>query len=191
MKKKTKKPAEVTIRYANPSGGRMAARKKKGGGSRRKSGRRNPSNPKRGHRRRRNPGNTFGDRFGKLAGLALVTLASGAAVLVAQSRIQPGTALSEYGIPVVGFVAGVALAKKMPTLGTGIAAGSAAAPFVLPLGSKIAGMLPAATPAATTTTTPTTTATTSGLQAAIRQRLGGSRRYMGAVNLGAVNLHYA
>jgi hypothetical protein len=161
----------------------MAKKKKsKSGGGKRRSSHRKTSHHRKGTRRRRNPGNDFMSRAGRVLGVGLVALGTGALVLVGQSRFEPGTALSQYGIPVAGAVVGVALAKKMPTLGIGMAIGSVAAPFTLPLASKVNSMLPA----------PAATATTSGLAAvqlrgALAQRLGPSRRFMGAVNMGAVH----
>lgn len=124
----------------------MAKRKgghKKSGGHRR----RNPSNPRRKkghHRRRRNPGDTFMSRAGRLLGGAAVAVATGVAVTYVQAKWMPGNPLTLYGVPAAGFLAGVALAKKAPTFGVGMALGSAS-PFVLPLGSRL---LAAGTPTA-------------------------------------------
>jgi hypothetical protein len=100
-------------------------------------------------RRRRNPPDTFMGRAGRLLGGAAVALAAGTAVLYGQGKILPGQNTSLYGVPAVGFLAGVALAKKMPTVGVGLALGSIAGPFAIPIASKIlAGSTPSAsTPA--------------------------------------------
>jgi hypothetical protein len=185
-RKRAKKPATVTVRFAN-GGSKMAKRK---GGKRRK----NPANPtkRRGSRRnprrralgrRRNPPNTFGDRVMRLAGGALVAVGTGVAVIYGQSKIQPGTSLSLYGVPAAAFLAGAALAKNSPMLGGGIALG-AFAPFALPLASK----------ALTATGTPNTPAVSAaGLGRAMRSlRAVEYRGGLGSVDLpmGAVDLGY-
>lgn len=148
--------ATVRVRFANE--GHMA--KKKSGGKRKGShGRRNPSRRK-GHpaRRRRNPA-TFMGALGHLGGAALVAVASGAAVLAAQSKwAQPNAStgqpnnLALYGIPIAAVALAAALAKKAPTIAAGMATGAIAGPFALPLYSRVmtqATPTPAATAAAT------------------------------------------
>lgn len=176
--------ARVTVRFAN--GAAMA--KKKGGGKKRgASKRKNPS--KKGTRRRRNPRGGFGDRAMSLAGGALAGLAAGALVLVGMSKFQPGQPISTYGVPAVGLLAGAGIAKSHPILGAGIAIGSVAAPFALPVTSKI---LAATTPSTTTTTTTTPTQTAAGIASALRRGLPMGAVYspMGAVHLGAVHPAY-
>src|SRR4051812_20142283 len=118
------KSPTVTVRFANPEGGRMA---KKNG---KRTKRRNPSNPRRRtrhHAKRRNPSPRSGGFMNsalKLAGVAAVTVVAGIGVTYAMSKIQPGTPISTYGVPAAAFVGGVLLAKKMPTLGAGLALGS-------------------------------------------------------------------
>ncbi len=171
----------------------MAKSKKRGGKKRAASRRNNPGRKHKGTRRRRNPSNGFGDRAMMLAGGALAALAAGAGVLVGMSKIQPGQPISTYGIPAVGFLLGAAVAKSHPVLGAGVALGSVAAPFALPLTSKL---LAATTPATTTTTTTTqpaattAAATTAGIAAASR-RLGLGAVHMGAVHMGQYRGAYA
>ena len=146
--------------------------KKKGGGTKRRAHRKNPSRKHHHARRRRNPSNTFGSRLGKLAIGAAAVVASGVLTTFAMSKIQPGTALSMYGVPVVVGLAGVAMAGKMPMLGGGLALG-AATPYVLPLASR-----------AIAATQPTPATTAGALAAAYRR----NALPMGAVNMGAVNM---
>lgn len=167
----------------------MAKKRRKSGKAKRR--RSNPSNPPRHRRRssgkrrvtrrRRNPAEGFGDRAMKLAGGALIALGTGALVMVGMSKLAPTYPnVAEYGIPAGGFLAGALLYKSHPTLGAGMALGSVAAPFALPLGSKIL----AAT--STTTTTPATTTTTAaGIGRAMRAvQMGAVQRPMGAVQMG-------
>jgi hypothetical protein len=177
--------SEVTVRFANE--GRPMAKKRKSGG--RKKARKNPSNPPRRRasgrrtksnpprRRRRNPrGGGFGDRAVKLAGGAAIALIAGAGVLVGMSKLAPTYPnVAEYGVPLAGFALGAALYKSHPTIGAGLALGSVAAPFALPLGSKI---LNATNPAPASTTT-----TAAGIAAVMRQ-MGAVQRPMGAVQMG-------
>ena len=163
----------------------MAA-KKKGGKKRGAHKRGNPSK-KGGHRRRRrNPAEGFGDRAMKLAGGTLAALGAGTLVLIGISKIQPGQPISTYGIPALGFVAGAAIAKSHPMLGGGIALGSVAAPFTLPIASKLLATMQPASSTTTTMTTPASTAaaTTQGIATAYRRRMMG----MGAVHMGAVHM---
>jgi hypothetical protein len=54
-----------------------------------------------------------------------------------------------YGIPALAFLAGVGIARTMPTLGVGMALG-AASPFVIPVATKLlTATAPATTPATT------------------------------------------
>jgi len=160
------------------------AKKKKGGGKRKSPRRSNPSNPKKGshRRRRRNPPNDFLGRVGRLAGGAAVAVATAVGVTYATSKVMPGSNVSLYGIPALAFLAGAAMSKSMPILGTGIALG-APAPFALPLATKLLALTPATstTPAATTTQTPAQT--TSGIGRAYRRMRAVD---MGAVDMGAV-----
>jgi hypothetical protein len=165
-RKKTKRRAKkksptVTVRFAN--GARTMAkrrkRRKSSGKRRRKNPATNPANPRRrrrrvgarrvSRRRRRNPAGGFGDRLIKLGLGAAVAVGTGVAVTYGMGKIMPGTKTSLYGVPAVAFVAGVAMAKSMPTLGTGIALG-AFTPFALPLASK---MLSAGIPSANAAST--------------------------------------
>jgi hypothetical protein len=188
-RKREKKPATVTVRFAN-GGSTMA--KKKGGGKKPRKARKNPSNPRRRsprrkhnpsrRPRRRNPGmggGSFGDRAMKLAGGALVAIATGVAVYYGQAKIQPGTSLSLYGVPAAAFLAGAYVAKKHPMLGGGMALG-AFAPFALPLASKVlSGGAPSANAAQTA----------QGLGRAMRSmRALEYRGSMGAVDMGAVDM---
>ena len=165
----------VTVRFANE--GAMA--KKKGG--KRKSPRRSNPSKKKGSRgrRRRNP-STFWERAGKLAAGAAVAVGTGVLVTYAQSKIMPGQAITLYGLPALAFLAGVGIARTMPTLGVGMALGSFAG-FATPLTSKLL--------AATTPTTPTTT-TTAAIRAvhALRSARG---RYTNAVDMRAVDYAHA
>lgn len=159
----------------------MAKRRRKSGKSKRR--RRNPSNPsnpprrraaaRTTHRRRRNPREGFGDRAMKLAGGAIVALATGSLVVFGMGKLSATHPnIAEYGLPAAGFLTGVALYKTHPTLGAGMALG-AAAPFALPLGGKLLV-------ATQQTTTPATTA--AGIGRAIRAA------QMGAVQMGAVQM---
>lgn len=138
----------------------------------------------------------FVDRLTHLAGGALVAVGTGVLVTYGQSKLQPATTtpgspsnLVLYGVPLAAFLAGTALAGKMPTLGAGVALG-AFSPFALPLASK---MLAAST--ATTTTTQPAAATAAGLGRAFRSMravsmgsAGGYDPYdMGAVDMRAVD----
>lgn len=134
-------------------------------------------NPKRRHHRRRNPSG-FMERAGRLLGLAAVAVGTGVGVTWAASKIMPGSNTSLYGIPILTFLAGAAISQKMPTLGVGIAAGSAA-PFVVPLTTKLL-----------TATAPSTPATTAaGISRAYRSMraidMGGR---MGAIDMGAIDM---
>jgi hypothetical protein len=158
------------------SGGRKKARKNPSNPPRRRaSGRRTKSAPAR--RRRRNPSGGFGDRAVKLAGGAAIALIAGAGVLVGMSKLAPTYPnVAEYGVPLAGFALGAALYKSHPTIGAGLALGSVAAPFALPLGSKI---LNATNPAPASTTT-----TAAGIAAVMRQMGAVQARPMGAVQMG-------
>jgi len=163
---------------------------------RRRRARKNPANPRRRrasrknpiHRRRRRNPETFAQRAGKLAAGAVVAVGTGVLVTYAASKIQPGTAISMYGIPALAFLAGVGIARTMPTLGVGMALG-AASPFVIPVATKL---LSATQPA----TTPTTAAAlhAAGIARAYRRMSAVSMghnqfsnfRPMRAVDLGAV-----
>jgi len=154
----------------------MAKPKKKG--SRKSPRRSNPGKkPRRTGRRRRNPG-TFAERAGKLAGGALVAVGTAVLVTYGQSKLMPGQAVTLYGIPALGFLAGVGIARTMPTLGVGMALGSFA-PFALPLTSKLL---------AATTPTPAA-AQAAGIARAFRSmravQMGRGR--MGAIDMGAVD----
>jgi hypothetical protein len=172
----------VTVRFANPRSKPVAKRrpKRKNPESRRtrslaaKRGarRRRRSNPTRHYRRRRNP-ETFAQRAGKLAFGAVAALGTGVVVIYAASKIMPGQAISEYGIPALVFLAGVGIARTMPTLGVGMALGSFS-PFVLPVASKVVSALTPATPAATT---------------AAAQAAGIARAYRGMRALGRGGMH--
>ena len=166
----------------------MAKKRRSGGKKRRRS---NPSNPPRGRRRasarrsnpprrRRNPREGFGDRALKLALGAGIALGTGALVMVGMSKLAPTYPnVAEYGVPAGGFLAGALLYKSHPTLGAGVALGSVAAPFALPLGSKLL----AATQQQTTPATTTTTA--AGIGRAMRAvQLAAVQRPMGAVQMG-------
>jgi hypothetical protein len=184
-KSKGKAPA-VTLRYANPSRGRMA--KKKKSSTKRRAPRRNPATKSnKGRRRRRNPGNMFVERAGRLAAGAAVAVATAIGVTYGAAKIMPGTKTSLYGIPALAFLAGAAIARTMPILGGGIALG-AFAPFALPLSTKLLG---ATTP---TTTTPASTpaVAASGIARAYRNMraidMGRGRGSMRAVDLGAVDM---
>lgn len=130
------------------------------------------------------------ERAGRLLGLGAVAVATGVGVTYAASKIMPGTNTSLYGIPILTFLAGVAISTKMPTLGVGIAAG-AATPFVVPLSTKLL-----------TATAPSTPATTAaGISRAYRSMraidMGGGwnaidtrSRGLGAIDMGAVYIPY-
>lgn len=167
----------------------MAKRRKGGKRRRRRNQNPNPSNPPRRRRRasgrrreaprrrRRNP-EGFGDRAMKLAGGAVVALATGALVLVGMSKLAPTHPnVAEYGVPAAGFLLGAGIYKTHPTLGAGMALGSVAAPFALPLGSKL---LAATTPASSSTTA-------AGIGRALRAAqyfpMGAVQRPMGAVQM--------
>jgi hypothetical protein len=160
----------------------MAKAKGKGKGkgksaAKRPSGKRNPKNPKR--RARRNPAGGFGDRAMKLLGGAAVVVATGIGVTYAMSKLDPGSNVSTYGIPLVTFGVGAALARKMPVLGGGMALG-AATPFVLPLTSRVLAL-----------GQPTPATTAAGLGRMLNQMR--SVHQLGAVqrgNLGAVDSRY-
>jgi len=144
--------------------------------------RKNPANPRR-HRRRKNPSNprrrrrnpeTFAQRGGKLLAGAVVAVGTGVLVTYAASKIMPGSAVSMYGVPALAFLAGVGIARTMPTLGVGMALG-AASPFVLPVATKLLTATQPATPAATT----------AALHAAGMAR---AYRTMRAVDMGAIDI---
>jgi hypothetical protein len=187
-KKKSKKSSPtVTLRMANPARRSTMAKRAKKRKSPKK--RRNPSNPaRRGkgstrRRRRSNPG-SFSEKMGQLAMLGAAAVATSIVVTVATAKIYPGKPLSLYGIPALVFLGGVAVSRSMPKLGVGIAAG-AFAPFALPLASKALTAMAPAAPAA-----PAVAA--AGIGRSMRQmsavHMGRTR--MGAIDMGAVNLHY-
>ena len=160
----------------------MAKAKRKNPKARR-SPRRNPAKRNKGRRtsrRRSNPG-TYAERAGKLLAGAAVALATGALVYVGSSKIMPGTKTSLYGLPALVFLAGVGIARTMPTLGVGMCLG-AVAPFALPLASKA---LAATAPAATTTTTAGMARVVRSLRAV---SMGRSLPGMRAVDMGAVDM---
>lgn len=190
--------------------------KRKGGKRRRRAGtkrRRNPANPSRRRRasprrhtrRRRNPAaGGFVDRLTHLAGGALAAVGTGVLVIYGQSKLQPAPVagattpatpsnLVLYGVPLAAFLAGTALAGKIPTLGAGVALG-AFSPFALPLASKMLAASTATTATTTTTTQPAAT-TAAGLGRAFRSMravsmgsAGGYDPYdMGAVDMRAVD----
>ena len=136
-KKKKKKKADRPSATLTLRRGRMAAKKKtKKKGAKRSSSKRSTKR-KGGHRRRRNPGSgSFMSRAGHLAGGALVALATGVLVTVATGKASAGGNLALYGIPAGTFLAGAAMSKAAPTIGTGVALG-AFAPFALPVASHI------------------------------------------------------
>lgn len=111
----------------------------------------------------------------RLAGGGLAMLGMGAVTYAAMTRIAPGQAISEYGIPAVGFGLGAIIAKRHPMLGGGMALG-ALSPFVLPVAQKVVAALPAPAPAAASTA--------AGIGRAFRTMRAVD---MGAVDLGAVD----
>ena len=169
MASKAAKPT-ATVRFAN--GARMAKSKTK-----KKAKHRNPSNPakknpERAHRRRRrNPKGDFGDRALKLGGAAVAAGVGGVLSYLAMSKLAQYGAAAEYGVPLVLFGTGVAIARSHPLVGGGLALGSVT-PFVAPLASKAIAALPAST-----TTAP---ATANGIARAMRS--------MRAVDMGAVSM---
>jgi hypothetical protein len=178
-KRKTSKrrAATVTVRYAN-EGSMSKTKNPRRGGKRSHHGKRR-GNPRR--RRRSNPSG-FMERAGRLLGLAAVAVGTGVGVTWAASKIMPGTNTSLYGIPILTFLAGAAISQKMPTLGVGIAAGSAA-PFVVPLTTKLLTATAPATP-----TTPATTA--AGIARAYRgmRAIDMGHGRMGAIDMGAIDM---
>lgn len=164
----------------------MAKRRKRSHHGRRR--RRNPTNPRRHHRRRRNP-ETFAQRAGKLAAGAAVAVATAVGVTFGQAKLMPGSSVSLYGIPALAFLAGVGIARTMPTLGVGMALGSFAG-FSLPLSTKLITATSGTTPApATPAVTP---AQAAGISRAFRSmRAVSMGRGYGAVNMGAVHTPYA
>ena len=178
---------EVVVRLANPRGSGTMAKKKRSGGKKRSGAKRrsNPSNPRKGshRRRRRNPPNDFLSRVGRLAGGAAVAVGTAVGVTYATSKIMPGSNVSLYGIPALAFLAGAAMSKSMPILGTGVALG-APAPFALPLATKLLALTPA-----TSTTTSTTTASTTQPATATTNGIGRAYRRMRAVDMGAVDMN--
>jgi len=144
--------------------------KKRGKGKHRRSNPRASSKAHHPHRRRRrNPSSDFGTRLGRLALGATVAVGTAVGVTFLTGKIAPGNPLSLYGIPAATFVAGAAIAKKMPLLGAGMALG-APAPFALPLATKLLLATEPATPATTS----------AGIARAYRR--------MGAVHMGAVHM---
>lgn len=118
------------------------------------------------------------ERAGRLLGLAAVGVATGVGVTWGASKLMPGSNVSLYGIPILTFLAGVAISTKMPTLGVGIAAG-AASPFVVPVTTKLL--------AATAPSTPATTA--AGIARAYRSmRAIDMGRRMSAIDMGAIDM---
>jgi hypothetical protein len=167
-KKRARSPSTVTVRFANPGRRPTMAKRRKG--------RKNPANPRRRrarknpiHRRRRRNPETFAQRAGKLAAGAVVAVGTGVLVTYAASKIQPGTAVSMYGIPALAFLAGVGIARTMPTLGVGMALG-ASSPFVIPVATKLLSA-----------TQPSSPATAAALHAAGIAR---AYRRMSAVSMG-------
>lgn len=162
------------------------AKKKKAHKPRKSPRRSNPKN-KPPRRRRRNPG-TFAERAGKLAAGAAVAVATAVGTTFATAKIMPGSKVALYGIPGLIFLAGVGIARTMPTLGVGMALGSFA-PFALPLSTQL---LAAASPSATPASTPAATA--AGISRAYRNMravsMSGDGRGWGmrAVDLGAVDM---
>lgn len=186
MARKANKAQRPEVTLTLRSEGHMAKKKggKKKGGTRR-SGRKGGSHKRKGTRRRRNPGSGgFLSRAGHLAGGALVALATGVLVTVATGKASAGGNLALYGIPAGTFVAGAALSKMAPTIGTGVALG-AFAPFALPVASHIlAGDTP------TASLSPVMAKTAAGLGRAAREMRAVTmgRRGMSAVDISAVNL---
>lgn len=175
-------PAGVTLRFANPRGAPMAKKKKTAG---RKSPRKHTGHHKgKGHHprrhRRRNPG-TFMERAGKLAGGALLAVGTGVGVTYAMTKLAPmiGSPAAEYGVPLVTFGIGVAVARTMPTLGVGMALGSFA-PFVIPVTGKLLSATAPSTPSATA----------AGIARRLRQMRAVSIGRMGAIDMGAVDMAY-
>ena len=150
----------------------MAKKKKP---AKRSAHRANPKKTK--HRRRRNPSGDFASRLGKLATITGVAVASAVGVYFGQAKIAPGNPMSLYGIPAGVFLLGVGIARKMPTIGAGLAIG-APAPFALPLASKLL---------AATNPTPATTAAGVGRAYRSMRAIDMSGRRLGAVHLGAVH----
>ena len=139
--------------------------KGKGKGGRRKNGRKGSHHKKGSHRRRRNPPNTFGARLGRLAAAGAVAVATGVGVYYAAGKIAPThPQIASYGVPLAGLLLGVALARKMPVLGAGVAVGSVA---------------PLAVPVATKVLNPAASATSS---------LGRAARRMAAIDMGAIDM---
>jgi hypothetical protein len=174
---KHRRAPTVTVRFANE--GSMAKKNPRRGKRRASSHRKH----KGAHRRRRRNPSGFMERAGRLLGLAAVAVGTGVGVTWAASKVMPGSNTSLYGIPILTFLAGAAISQKMPTLGVGIAAGSAA-PFVMPLATKLL-----------TATAPSSPATTAaGISRAYRSMraidMGGGR--MGAIDMGAIDMgrHY-
>ena len=159
------------------------AKKKKSGGTKRKSPRRGNPTKNKSRRRRRNPG-TFAERAGKLAGGAAVAVLSAIGVTFGTAKIMPGSKLSLYGIPGLVFLAGVGIARTMPTLGVGMALG-AFAPFALPLTSKL---LTATTPAAPSSPAVTAAGISRAFRGMRAVSIGAGHRAMRAVDLGAVDM---
>lgn len=152
----------------------MAAKKNPKRSSPRKGGH---HKPKKGHhRRRRNPSGDFGSRLGRLAIMAGVGVGTAVLTTIGAAKIMPGSPVTLYGIPIATGLIGVALAKKFPTVGPGVAVGSVA-PFALPLASKALTAMQPASPSQTA----------AGIQRAYRTMRAVHMGRMGAVHMGAVH----
>lgn len=174
---KHRRAPTVSVRFANE--GSMAKKNPRRGKRRASPHRRHRKGAQR-RRRRSNPSG-FMERAGRLLGLGAVAVATGVGVTYAASKIMPGTNTSLYGIPILTFLAGVAISTKMPTLGVGIAAG-AATPFVVPLTTKLMTATAPATPS-------TPAATTAGIARAYRSmRAIDMGHRMGAIDMGAIDM---
>jgi len=138
-------------------GAALAAHRRAGhkGGGHKAAGRKgNPANPPAQNpgrrRRRRNPHVTFVQAVGKVLGAGAAMFGSGVLVTLGTAKIAPGSPWSMYGIPLAAGALGAAVATRYPLIGAGVAAGGAA-PFVLPVASRmLQPSAPAAAPAAST-----------------------------------------
>lgn len=149
-------------------------------------------------RRRRNPSQTFGKALGTVLGGAAAMFGTGVLVTVATAKIAPGKAYSLYGIPAATALLGAVIARKMPLVGAGVAAG-AAAPFVLPVSSMLLGGGSSLTPSTPASTVSALRAVAMGNSAwrslntyprvgGVQMPLGGVQHPLGSVAMGAVRM---
>lgn len=131
---------------------------------------------------RRNPRITFVQAIGKVVGAGAAVLGAGVVSTLAMAKLEsmgyPNA--GAYGVPLAVGLAGAAIATRAPLVGAGVAAGGIAAPFVLPVTSRLLA------PPASTTTAGLRAVSMGSRAADAWRRLNPSR--MSAVSMGRVAL---